>query len=413
MLRPLASFGKQGLTTSPARQQLRRALDVDPGFRDRAVEAFRERPEVQAVLGVWDAGQAQRRVDEAAGQADLPLLASALYSARPDGWQFGLGVICATFDRQRVETEAHDDAKAQQLQLAILDEARRRAEEAADRARHDVARLERQLGAERRARREREGKAERAIDAARGSRADADAIVAAARAAADDAEARLDREARRARDAERQVRELRRELAARNPAPPPPAPSVALEDTAREAHRLAAALDALRAATDPPPSAPARPGRRTTRPARVPRPPGLDPDSVAGLDTMLRTRGVTLVVDGYNVSMRGWAEAPPALQRDGLVGALERLHLRLRCDVLVVFDGSDVETIPGRRHTGVRVVFSAADEEADPVVVRQVETLGSSRPVLVASSDRWVQDHAAEAGATVVSADTLLGLLRR
>jgi len=33
--------------------------------------------------------------------------------------------------------------------------------------------------------------------------------------------------------------------------------------------------------------------------------------------------------------------------------------------------------------------------------------------VLVASSDRWVRDHAAELGAAVVSADTLLGVLRR
>ena len=128
---------------------------------------------------------------------------------------------------------------------------------------------------------------------------------------------------------------------------------------------------------------------------------------------MLRTRGVALVIDGYNVSMRGWGDAAPATQRDGLLGALERLHLRLRCDVVVVFDGSDVDALPGRRRAGVRVVFSAADEEADPVVVRQVEALPTSRPALVASSDRWVQDHAREVGATVVSADTLLGLLRR
>ena len=422
VLRPLASFGKQGLTTSPARQQLRRAFDVDPGFRDRAVERFCARPEVETALSAWDPRQAQRRVDDAAERADLPLLASTLFVARPDGWLFGLGVVCSTFDRQRVETEAHDDAKAHQLQLATLDEARRRAEEAADRARHDVARLEEQLGAERRARREREGKAERAIDAARGSRAEADAVVASARAVADDAEARLEREAQRARDAEREVRELRRELAARAEAPPSStAPSSGLADAARDAQRLAATLDALTRGGPPPAAgtpttAPAATGPatgRSSRRSRVPRPAGREADSVPGLDTMLRTRGVALVVDGYNVSMRGWADATPATQRDGLLGALERLHLRLRCDVVVVFDGSDVGAVPGRRRAGLRVVFSAADEEADPVVVRQVEALAPTRPVLVASSDRWVQDHAAEAGATVVSADTLLGLLRQ
>jgi predicted RNA-binding protein with PIN domain len=425
-LRPLASFGKQGLTTSPARQQLHRALDVDRGFRDRTVARFCDRPEVDGVLAVWDARQALRRVDEAAEQSDLALLASVLYAARPDGWMFGLGAVCSMFERQRLEKEAHDDAKARQLQLATLDEARRRAEESCDRARQDVARLEEQLGSERRARREREGKAERAIDAARGTRAEADARVAKARAAADEAESRLEREASRARQAEREARELRRELAARDEAGRPgPTTSAAFADAARDAQRLAAALDALtnqpadptpaaaRAAA-PEPSGTAGPDpSRTSRRSRVPRPPGREEDSVPGLDAMLRTRGVALVVDGYNVSMRGWGDAAPATQRDGLLGALERLHLRLRCDVVVVFDGSDVEAIPGRRRSGVRVLFSAADEDADPVVVRQVEALPASRPALVASSDRWVQDHAREVGATVVSADTLLGLLRQ
>jgi predicted RNA-binding protein with PIN domain len=428
VLRPLASFGKQGLTTSPARQQLRRALDVDPGFRDRAVTQFCARPEVEGALAFWDARQALRRVDEAAERSDLALLASVLYAARPEGWMFGLGVVCSTFDRQRLEKEAHDDAKARQLQLATLDEARRRAEENSNRARHDVARLEEQLGVERRSRREREGKAERAVDAARGSRAEADAVVAKARATADEAESRLEREASRARDAEREVRELRRELAARDEAARPgPVASAGFADAARDAQRLADALDALtHQSTDPARPAGARPsisdprsdgppstGGGPARRSRVPRPPGREEDSVAGLDAMLRTRGIALVVDGYNVSMRGWGDAAPATQRDGLLGALERLHLRLRCDVVVVFDGSDVEAIPGRRRAGVRVVFSAADEEADPVVIRQVEALPSTRPALVASSDRWVQDHAREVGATVVSADTLLGLLRQ
>jgi predicted RNA-binding protein with PIN domain len=122
---------------------------------------------------------------------------------------------------------------------------------------------------------------------------------------------------------------------------------------------------------------------------------------------------VVLIVDGYNVSMRGWGAATPREQRDRLVAALEGLHLRLRCDVVVVFDGSDVEGVPPRRRPGVRIVFSAADEEADPVVLREVDALPPAVPVLVASSDRWVRDHATELNTVVVSADTLLGVLRR
>ena len=90
------------------------------------------------------------------------------------------------------------------------------------------------------------------------------------------------------------------------------------------------------------------PGRRTP----VPCPPGLRADQPEGLDAMLRTRGVVLVVDGYNVSMLGWPGTPVDRQRDRWCGALERLHLRLRCDVVVVFDGADVEGVTPRRSAG-------------------------------------------------------------
>ena len=100
-------------------------------------------------------------------------------------------------------------------------------------------------------------------------------------------------------------------------------------------------------------------------------------------------------------------------QRDQLVGALERLHLRLRCDVVVVFDGADVVGVAPRRTRGVRVVFSPAGESADPVVIREVAALPIRVPVVVASSDGWVRDHAVGEGATPVAAATLLDVLRR
>jgi predicted RNA-binding protein with PIN domain len=61
----------------------------------------------------------------------------------------------------------------------------------------------------------------------------------------------------------------------------------------------------------------------------------------------------------------------------------------------------------------VRVVFSDADEQADPVIVRTVAELAPTTPAVVASSDRWVQEAAAAQGAAVVSAETLLELVRR
>ncbi|MGH7359974.1 MAG: NYN domain-containing protein [Candidatus Rokuibacteriota bacterium] len=127
---------------------------------------------------------------------------------------------------------------------------------------------------------------------------------------------------------------------------------------------------------------------------------------------MLRTRGVVLVVDGYNVSMRAWPHVAVEQQRRLLSGALAELHARLRCTVTVVFDGTDVdgEQQPGR--PGVRIVFSSGGEKADPVIIREVRAVPERFPVVVVSSDHWVRDHSREAGAKVVPADALLRVLR-
>ena len=49
---------------------------------------------------------------------------------------------------------------------------------------------------------------------------------------------------------------------------------------------------------------------RSTRP-RVPS--GLVADSPEGVEAILQTPGLVLVVDGYNLSMRAWPDAAPAL----------------------------------------------------------------------------------------------------
>jgi predicted RNA-binding protein with PIN domain len=61
----------------------------------------------------------------------------------------------------------------------------------------------------------------------------------------------------------------------------------------------------------------------------------------------------------------------------------------------------------------VRVVFSPAGEAADPVIVRQVQSLPAQVPVLVASDDRWVRDEVSRRGATPVDANVLLTVARR
>lgn len=152
--------------------------------------------------------------------------------------------------------------------------------------------------------------------------------------------------------------------------------------------------------------------RGQRRRIQAPIPAGLTLESPEALDALLRVVGMVLVVDGYNVTMRAWPDVTPADQRDRLIAALGGLHARTRAEVTVVFDGADVGRPPSGRHTGVRVRFSNPGEEADVVVVREIAELPLEVPAVVVSSDNWVRDHAGEAGARVVSSETLLRLLR-
>ena len=142
-------------------------------------------------------------------------------------------------------------------------------------------------------------------------------------------------------------------------------------------------------------------------------PGGLVADSVEGADAMLRDPAVLLVVDGYNVTKTAGAGGSLATEREWLVRALEALHLQCRADVVVVFDGDDTPVFGQQKRRGVRVAFSPAAAEADSVVVATVSSTAATVPVVVASSDGWVREHAETFGAVVISAATLLGLLRR
>jgi predicted RNA-binding protein with PIN domain len=406
-------------------------------------DRFLERPEVNDAVERWSTLEAVALVDDAADRADLPLLASVLYAARPDGWTFGLGVAVATYERRRTEQAVDDDVKALQTRVASLDEARRRAEGARDEAIASVQRVERELRDERRSRRAREEEAQRHADVAARRAESLERELAEGREKADAIETRLRREVERVRGIETELRTARadtaraeRELADALEAEPGRAASLsatelqALADAAELARRVADGLGVLAgrtsAALDPQSSgakpttastpapversAPGKPGRERNRRPRVPG--GLVADTPEGVGALLRTPGVVLVVDGYNVSMRGWPDAPPSLQRERLVAGLTELQLRTRCGVVCVFDGADVGPVPSSRRSGVRVVFSKPGEDADPVVVREVASRSGHGPVLAVSSDGWVREHAEASGALVVGANALLGALR-
>ena len=102
-------------------------------------------------------------------------------------------------------------------------------------------------------------------------------------------------------------------------------------------------------------------------------------------------------------------------QRRRLVDALAELAARTGAEVEVVFDGAEgagPAPVPSAGRRAVRVRFSAPDVEADDVVIERAGAIPADRPVVVASSDRRVQDGARARGANVLGADQLMALLR-
>jgi predicted RNA-binding protein with PIN domain len=439
VLRAITGFDRRGLARGPARQQLRRSLDIDPAFRERSVELFLSRPEVQVAAESWQPDACIELVLEATERGDLPLLASLLYAQRPPGWEFGLGAACGAYAQTRRDEDENADQRALNVRIDELEEARRRADQTRGESEQTARRLEQELRDERRSRRAREVDSERRVGEAIRRVEELERALDVARRQTDSAHGRQQAAADRLHSLQEEVRVTRAQLeAARDQLRGATAPGSglrhedlqALADAASLARRLADGLGGVVAhargkgalpGKPPPTDAKAGKAEKSVREPKTqpPRrselspPPGLMADTPEAIDAMLRRPGVAVVIDGYNVSMTAWPELSVAEQRDRLVSAVAEMALRTRAAVTVVFDGADVGRVTPPRRPGVRVVFSPPGEKADPVVVREITALPLLTPVLAVSSDQWVRVHSEQQGARAVASDAFLAALRR
>lgn len=138
-----------------------------------------------------------------------------------------------------------------------------------------------------------------------------------------------------------------------------------------------------------------------------------DSDDPARLDQLLALPRAHLVVDGYNVTKRGFGEMSLEQQRKRLITGLGGIAAQTGDEVTVVFDGAErMHGLPPSPR-GVRVLFSRKGETADELIRRLVRAEPSGRPVVVVSADREVADGVRRHGAYPLGADALLRRLAR
>jgi YacP-like NYN domain len=370
------------------------ALDVDPGFRRRVLDAARMTH--PGLVEALSAGPPP----PAADPADVAVVA---YLLRADGWAEIVAAAAAEIRRASEEEQAtRADVTTVRLreQLAAAraeareDRARSRAE--SDRLKVENAALRRQANQAR-------------ADAARADEAGQAKAAAAARSVelAESARASAEAEARRLRG---RLAEVEEALSSSRRA--------GREGRSLETARLGLLLDTLAEAAAglrrelALPVATSRPADTVDAAAPAVASAQRRPGDSASLDDLLTLPRCHLVVDGYNVTKGAWASMPLEAQRTRLIQRLGVLAARTGAEVTCVFDGADVSVpppvTPGQ---GVRVLFSPQGQSADELIRRLVAAEPPGRAVIVVSSDREVADGVRSSGAWAVDSDLLVPLL--
>ena len=333
---------------------------------------------------------------------------------------------CSTRSSAQRQRET-DEGKSRKQERAALEEARRRADAARLEAETAAERAEQELQKERTARRTRE---DDAIAAAGAAQRQVDAL----QTQLDQAHAEVEEQqnnatrgvATRARARRRSAEGARRHARAAGPGRERGVAARATATSARSSTR-ARSPGSCRCRSTRCSAGCARARRRSPSRREVVAPARAGADAPHGSAAARRrhrrlaggSRGDArarptscLIVDGYNVAFRAWADATPADQRERLGIAATALCRRHGCEIVLVFDGDGsgrarrcgaaacacCSPTPAKRPTR----WSCARSRTGPAAI----------PVVVASSDAWVREHAREQGAVVVGADALVRVIR-
>jgi predicted RNA-binding protein with PIN domain len=425
-LRRYLSFSR---LPAPALEVARRVIDDDAEFRQRVADGT---------------------TAEEAGEAGW------LWLTRPPGWEDRLDEMVGLAERRRQDASAARDERSLLRRIRELEEALRRLEASAATDREATVAVRAELDAERSRRRD----AGRRADEAEVARAAALADVARLSTEVDRLAGDVDRARGRVAELERELseRDARSSVAGSGSAAAAASASASASASAGEADvalagpvgvaspgvdrdALSRALETASAAlaeatallsstaaggapqrtptaavTEPPTDALPGSAKRASTATRhaVRLPGGVLDDGAEAAEYLVRVPDIVLLVDGYNISNALAPGQPLRDQRSRLVDALSELHARTGTTVEVVFDGAAAPDpwISGGR-LSVHVQFSPAGVEADDVLVDLIASLPTTRPVILATSDRALRDRARRLGANLLGARQLLAVMRR
>jgi predicted RNA-binding protein with PIN domain len=417
----LAAAALPGLPGEEVPVALRRVARFAPNRRARlggpAIAAqlatdplFRQRIGSRVVTETGDLGAAVAE-GTAPAAADPMEVAAIAYLARPDGWR---ELVEAAGEAVRAEADsaqvAHQIREAEQ-RAARAEHDRAVARVEADKLRDELARVREELGQIR----------EEARSNAKALRE----ALAAQKRASELLATEKGRAVRATTDHEAEVRRLRTKLAEAEAAAAS-GKQLAKEARAADDARLWLLLETIGQAasglrrelalgpTDKLPAdfvadaAADRPDGPERSKARA-----QDTDDPARLDQLLALPRAHLIVDGYNVTKRGFAEMSLEQQRKRLITGLGGIAAQTGDEITVVFDGAErVHGLPPAPRN-VRVLFSRKGDTADELIRQLVRAEPAGRPLVVVSSDREVADGVRRHGAYPMGADSLLRRLSR
>lgn len=359
-----------------AKEAIFEALDADDEFRDRVAEAATE-----AKVG----------------------RTAMMFLERPDGWQKFVDTMVEAAEEPIIEPASDSEAGANAEELASLNSAltkeradHERTAEAASALKTEIEGLEAQLDT-----------LNADLDSLREENAD---LVEQRKQAV--RELKHAEEVMTRHIAERKrVEALLESMTAAQLTTSSVGGEVTGADVRHAVDAMGETVDALRSQLDELHSAATPETVPTVRRKPLPVPPGLFDDSVDYAEYLLNIPGMTVLIDGYNLTKEAQPNQQLDVQRSWLLQGLAAITGRFGATFEVVFDGAGVAAPNNRAHERVRHRFTPEGVEADDDIIAAVGSIDAGKPVTVVSSDRRVRDGAAGGGANVIYSRQLATLL--